>query len=495
MANQPKDSSQDGHKRGRQSNPERSQGLQPRQMSRRMGRSMNRFEPSVESKASDNSSLDGTVQAKMENAFQEDFSDVQVTKDSDQATKMGAQAFTQGDKIHFAPGNYKPHTSEGQELIGHELAHVVQQKQGRVKATTQAKGAPLNGDPALESEADAMGKKVASGKQVVEVQKSENGVVQRQESQGNRKETWEGLNYQIKENLKLWISEQIDAIQDVGIVFGLEKKNESSIKIPTFFSLLLRYIPAVSPHVSLGTYVIETMANNFISFVGSSDRVNFSDFFVNYREAQTKFRRMLMDNKIHFSDFYIENGYDENDIPQLLSSLNGSISSFLPTAIEAKRSFITSWVSSATDIDASLPQWLQVESDLRAGSRAGYIYLRVKRAVLPGGNVNYSNWEGPFLDDIDFPEGTNQVLQEVYGQNTKITELPFEIQLQIDSITPAGTRLVNPNESRTLAIKRKTTSSELEANQVFETIYGMTSIMNDWLGSGMVPELKDLVTD
>ncbi len=180
MPFQPKDSSQDGHKRGRQSNSERSQGLQPRQMSRRMGRSMNRFEPSVESKASDNSSLDETVQAKMENAFQEDFSDVQLTKDSDQATKMGAQAFAQGNKIHFAPGNYKPHTTEGQELIGHELAHVVQQKQGRVKATTQAKGAPVNDDPALENEADMLGKKAARGEQAVVQKKSKSGEVQRQ---------------------------------------------------------------------------------------------------------------------------------------------------------------------------------------------------------------------------------------------------------------------------------------------------------------------------
>ncbi len=179
MPFQPIDPSQDGHKKGQQSNPDRSQGVQPRQMSRGMGRSMNRFGPRVESKASDSNSLDGTVQAKMENAFQEDFSDVKVTKDSDEATQMGAQAFTQGDKIHFAPGNYKPHSTEGQELIGHELTHVVQQKQGRVKATTQAKGAPVNDDPALEQEADVMGKKAAGGEQAVVQKKSESGVVQK----------------------------------------------------------------------------------------------------------------------------------------------------------------------------------------------------------------------------------------------------------------------------------------------------------------------------
>ena len=39
----------------------------------------------------------------------------------------------------------------------HEAWHVVQQKQGRVKATTQLKGEAINDDPGLEHEADVMG--------------------------------------------------------------------------------------------------------------------------------------------------------------------------------------------------------------------------------------------------------------------------------------------------------------------------------------------------
>lgn len=160
MAFQPKDSSQDGHKRNNQSRPQ-TPGLQPRQMNRRMGRSMDRFGSRPRNTLA--SGLDKAVQAKMEKSFQEDFSEVKVTKDSEEASEMGAQAFTQGDKIHFAPGNYKPHSTEGQELIGHELAHVIQQKQGRVKANTQSKGAPVNDDPVIEQEADIMGRKAAAG--------------------------------------------------------------------------------------------------------------------------------------------------------------------------------------------------------------------------------------------------------------------------------------------------------------------------------------------
>ena len=51
-----------------------------------------------------------------------------------------------------------------QELLGHELTHVVQQSEGRVKPTTEVMGMPVNDDPSLEAEADKMGKKAAQTK-------------------------------------------------------------------------------------------------------------------------------------------------------------------------------------------------------------------------------------------------------------------------------------------------------------------------------------------
>ena len=106
--------------------------------------------------------LPSPVQAKMEQSFGVELSSVRVHQGSE-AGAMGAQAFTQGTDIHFAPGRYDPHGAEGQELLGHELAHVVQQSQGRVTSTTQAKGAAVNDDPALEREADEMGARAARG--------------------------------------------------------------------------------------------------------------------------------------------------------------------------------------------------------------------------------------------------------------------------------------------------------------------------------------------
>lgn len=109
--------------------------------------------------------LPESVQAKMEQSFATDFSGVRIHED-EQAASMGARAFTQGTDIHFAPGEYDPFGHGGQELIGHELAHVVQQSQGRVQATTQAKGTALNDDAALEQEADELGARAARGEAV-----------------------------------------------------------------------------------------------------------------------------------------------------------------------------------------------------------------------------------------------------------------------------------------------------------------------------------------
>ena len=104
------------------------------------------------------------VQAKMEDSFNSDFSGVNIHKDSQSATDLGAQAYTQGNDVHFAPGKYDPESQKGQELIGHELTHVEQQRQNKVAPTVQAKGVAINDDPGLEKEADEMGEKAAAGK-------------------------------------------------------------------------------------------------------------------------------------------------------------------------------------------------------------------------------------------------------------------------------------------------------------------------------------------
>ena len=98
----------------------------------------------------------------MEQAFDASFEDVRVHQGSAAAAEIGAQALTTGSDIHFAPGAPSAGPA-GDVLLGHELAHVVQQRQGRVAATAQASGLPLSLDGQLEREADTQGARVARG--------------------------------------------------------------------------------------------------------------------------------------------------------------------------------------------------------------------------------------------------------------------------------------------------------------------------------------------
>jgi hypothetical protein len=102
--------------------------------------------------------LPDAVRAKMEAAFGTDFSRVRV-HEGPQAARIGAIAFTTGHDIYFAPGQYRPETVQGQQLLGHELAHVVQQRQGRV--TAPGSGVSVVQDHALEAEADRLGMRAA----------------------------------------------------------------------------------------------------------------------------------------------------------------------------------------------------------------------------------------------------------------------------------------------------------------------------------------------
>lgn len=78
-----------------------------------------------------------------------DLSGVRVHRGSPKPAALQAEAYARGDEIHLAP-NREHH-------LPHEAWHIVQQRQGRVRATTNVGGTPVNDDHALEREADVMG--------------------------------------------------------------------------------------------------------------------------------------------------------------------------------------------------------------------------------------------------------------------------------------------------------------------------------------------------
>lgn len=104
--------------------------------------------------------LPDPVRRKMETFFAADFSAVRVHVGS-AAASIGALAFTMGSSIHFAHGQYRPGTPQGERLLAHELTHVVQQRAGRVR-NPSGQGLVIVQDPRLEAEAERMGQRVGT---------------------------------------------------------------------------------------------------------------------------------------------------------------------------------------------------------------------------------------------------------------------------------------------------------------------------------------------
>ena len=94
------------------------------------GEASSDLESSIEGARGGGQSLDASLQEKMGVAMGADFSGVKVHTDSqsDQLNKsIQAKAFTTGQDLFFRQGAYEPSSRGGQELIAHELTHVVQQ--------------------------------------------------------------------------------------------------------------------------------------------------------------------------------------------------------------------------------------------------------------------------------------------------------------------------------------------------------------------------------
>jgi hypothetical protein len=103
--------------------------------------------------------MPAVVQRTMENLFKASFNGVRIHVGAS-AASIGALAYTHGSDIHFAPGQYDPYSARGVQLLAHELAHVVQQRSGRVRSPFSG-GLVVVNDGALENEADRMGRLAA----------------------------------------------------------------------------------------------------------------------------------------------------------------------------------------------------------------------------------------------------------------------------------------------------------------------------------------------
>ena len=99
-----------------------------------------------------NTGLPDGLKSGIENLSGISLDDVRIHRNADEPALLQAHAYAESTDIYLGPGQEKH--------LPHEVWHVVQQKQGRVKATKQIQGGiNINDDVLLEKEADLMGRK------------------------------------------------------------------------------------------------------------------------------------------------------------------------------------------------------------------------------------------------------------------------------------------------------------------------------------------------
>jgi len=97
------------------------------------------LEASIQQASGSGQPLPGSVRGPAENVLGADFGHVKVHTGSESDSfnsSLQSRAFTTESNIFFKQGEYNPVSSGGQELIAHELTHVVQQGAGKLKTSS-----------------------------------------------------------------------------------------------------------------------------------------------------------------------------------------------------------------------------------------------------------------------------------------------------------------------------------------------------------------------
>jgi hypothetical protein len=128
--------------------------------------------------------LPSDTRALMESRFGQDFSAVRVHTDASahrSADAVNALAYTVGPHIAFGAGQYSPSTGSGQQLLAHELTHVVQQR----GIDPEVQPSSLNGsalqDERMEHEAGHAAEEVVAGRHAPVAGSARTAALQRQD--------------------------------------------------------------------------------------------------------------------------------------------------------------------------------------------------------------------------------------------------------------------------------------------------------------------------
>lgn len=171
--------------------------------------------------------LPSATQSDMEKHFGHDFGQVRIHADdkaSTAASAIHARAFTFGQHIVFGRGQFRPQQAKGKLLLAHELAHVIQQKQG-------GSPPPFHPNAQHEQEANSVSKSIVNNHTSTQVQYATGtGIVRTPEE-------WLDSN----PNAYLWTYTQlIDEINDIRAWLGRQRStNEKTHRLTKVLQELL----------------------------------------------------------------------------------------------------------------------------------------------------------------------------------------------------------------------------------------------------------------
>lgn len=158
--------------------------------------------------------LNAETRAALEPKFGHSFGDVRVFADSEAdrvAQEYQARAFTVGQDVYFANGEYDPHTPSGMGLLAHELTHTIQQR-----------GAKKGSGPLEVSQRDDVGEREAhaASSQVLAGQPLRSGITHAEPAIARlEKGTADGLSSMAED--------VVGMIPGLSTMYGLQKLNSS----------------------------------------------------------------------------------------------------------------------------------------------------------------------------------------------------------------------------------------------------------------------------
>ncbi len=245
-----------------------------------------------------NENLPERLQTQMECSLGQDLSNVKIQKNSQEAINLNARAFTQGNSVHFAPNEFNPSSVKGKELIGHEFAHVAQQRTNIVRPTIQQKGKQINDNSKLEQEADDFGKSLAKNNspvlttESVESKTTDSNVIQRQIPEKSSDVTEVNLN---AGNTYTLTSDDMSQGSEDNIWNYLARKNGMLVEKLKLFNQHIKTIQLFG--FTLYSYPeVLSLSEGAVIYIPSADELVFLEFrenFPSYNNAVQEYGNFL----------------------------------------------------------------------------------------------------------------------------------------------------------------------------------------------------------